>query len=145
MIILKSHIKFEYTVRPYLYKIIPDLRLMVWFKSSSLYNYIANGNCDVSLWYIREMVYEDISSYCGMVAFSSYSLDVEEEIFMKFAEPQRIQKGLEKYNHSCDYLFWLLDKFSKQELVEHAILVERELGKRNAENKMPVIKERFEL
>lgn len=120
-------------VRSYLYKIIPDLRLMVWFKSSSLYNYIANGNCDVSLWYIREMVYTDISNHCGMVKFASYSLNVESEIIIGFAKPQRIQKGLEEYNHSCDYLFWLLDKFSKQELNEHVILVERELGKRNAE------------
>ena len=142
---MKSWVEFEYTVRPYLYEIIPDLRLMSWFKSSSLYDHIANGNFDWSLWFIKEMVYEEIANHCSMVHFSSYSLSEESEIFMEFAEPQRIQEGLEKYNHSCDYLFWLLDKFSKQELNEHVILVERELGKRNTENKMLVIKERFEL
>ena len=130
---MKSWVEFEYTVRPYLYEIIPDLRLMAWFKSSSLYDRIANGNFNWSLWYIREMVYDDISNHCGMVEFSFYSMDTEEEIFARFAEPQRIQEGLEKYNHSYDYLFWLLNKFSKQELNEHTILVERELGKRNAE------------
>ena len=142
---MKSWVKFEYTVHPYLYEIIPDLRLMVWFKSSSLYDRIANGNFDWSLWFIKEMVYEEIANHCSMVKFSSYSLSEESEIFIEFAEPQRIQKGLEEYNHSCDFLFWLLDKFSKQGLNQNIILIERELGKRNAENKMSVIKERFEL
>ena len=106
---------------------------MTWFKSTSLYDYIDNGNFDWSLWYIKEMVYEDIASYCGMVKFASYNLSEESEIFMEFAEPQRIQKGLEEYNHSYDFLLWLLDKFSKQGLNEHVIIVEIELGKRNAE------------
>lgn len=141
---MKSWVKFEYTVLPYLYEIIPDLRLMAWFKSSSLYDYIANGNFDWSLWYIKEMVYEAIASHCGMVKFASYSLSEESEVFMEFAEPQRIQKGLEEYNHSCDFLFWLLDKFSKQGLNQNIILIERELGKRNAE-KAEQSKTRFSL
>ena len=138
---MKSWVKFE----PYLYEIIPDLRLMTWFKSSSLYAYIANRNFDWSLWYIKEMVYEEIANHCNMIKFSSYSLSEESEIFMEFAEPQRIQKGLEEYNHSYDFLLWLLDKFSKQGLNQNIILIERELGKRNAENKLPVTKERFKL
>ena len=131
-------------VQSYLYEIITDLRLIAWFKSSTTYNWIFHGNCNVPLWYIREIVYIQISSYCGFISYATYNFDEKSDVFIEFHEPRKIEERLNNYYHSCDYLFWLLDKFSKQELNEYTILVERELGKRNAE-KAEQSKTRFSL
>ena len=123
-------------VRSYLYEIIPDLRLMAWFKSSTTYNWIFHENCNVPLWYIREIIYIQISSYCGLISYATYNFDEKSDVFIEFHEPRKIEDGLNKYYHSYDYLLWLLNKLSERGLNQSVLIVEKELGKRNAENNM---------
>lgn len=85
---------------------------------------------------LKMFVYENI-------AFVSYVKIYAPTYLAVWNAPQEIEAGLKLYDHTADWLYWLLEQMIQDEFTEGIVIVEKEIERRgfNRQN----VTERFEL
>lgn len=137
-------------VEPYLKKLMPDpcLRL-AYEKYIEILNFVevveekywGNAPCDK----LKEKIYTDISLLSHLLDPNSGKMRKTEPytfaVHYDFSDPQAIDKGLHLYEHTPDYLRWLLDRMIEEEFHEGIVLVLHRLEEMGEESNA----ERFDL
>lgn len=96
-----------------LFEKVKDIRIILKYKQYF----------DKALSYDVNKLYGEISFVCGIIT-SPF-------IFAKcfwFSDIKNVEKGLKSYNHTPDYLRWLLDRMTEQDFREGIVLVEHRLA-----------------
>lgn len=94
---------------------------------------------------LKEKIYTDISLLSHLLDPNSGEVrKIEPYTFAthyNFSDPQTIDKGLHLYEHTPDYLRWLLDRMIEEEFYEGIVLVLHRLEEMGEESNV----ERFDL
>ena len=137
-------------IEPYLKKLMPDpcLRLaykkyieILEFVEIVEEKYWGDAPCDR----LKEKIYTDISLLSHLLDPTSGKVRKIERytfaVHYDFSDPQTIDKGLHLYEHTPDYLRWLLDRMIEEEFHEGIVLVLHRLEEMGEESNV----ERFDL
>lgn len=137
-------------IEPYLKKLMPDpcLRLsykkyigMLEFVEVVEEKYWGDAPCDK----LKEKIYTDISLLSHLLDPNSGKMRKTEPytfaVHYDFTDPQTIDAGLHLYEHTLDYLRWLLDRMIEEEFHEGIVLVLHRLEEMGEESNA----ERFDL
>lgn len=136
-------------VMPYLKKLMPDPVLRLAYEKSNRlvlsfpmpgyeYFYYDSAPCDD----LKDKIYRDISVLTGAFAQDRVELRVTKRgtfiTHYDFTDPQTIDAGLHLYEHTPDYLRWLLERMIEEDFREGIVLVEKrlaEIGALDEENR----------
>ena len=136
-------------VMPYLKKLMPDPvlrlsyekfnRLVLSFPMPGYeYFHYDSAPCDD----LKEKIYQDVTILSGMFDPYRYELRVTRRgtfiTHYDFTDPQTIDAGLHLYEHTPDYLRWLLERMIEEDFREGIVLVEKrlaEIGALDEENR----------
>lgn len=137
-------------IEPYLKKLMPDpcLRLsykkyigILEFVEVVEEKYWGDAPCDK----LKEKIYTDISLLSHLLDPNSGKMRKTEPytfaVHYDFTDPQTIDAGLHLYEHTPDYLRWLLDRMIEEEFHEGIVLVLHRLEEMGEESNV----ERFDL
>ena len=110
-------------------KYIPDIALRVEVERYSSINL-----CTPEI--VKTMIYHRIA-YC------SYIKHIEPTFLIVWNTPQGIEAGLKLYEHTADWLYWLLEQIMQDDFAEGALIVQKEIERRGFNRQS--VTERFDL
>ena len=137
-------------VMPYLKELMPDPVLRLSYERRANFPNIPilgfkyffdDAPCDD----LKEDIYKDITILSGLVDPDSCELRSKDHcmfiVHYDFTDPQTVDAGLHLYEHTSDYLRWLLDRMIEEEFHEGIVLVLHRLEEIGVQD----MKNRFDL
>lgn len=135
-------------VKPYLKELMPDPVLRLSYEKSAghfqtilpgfEYFWYDDAPCDE----LTYKVYNEITIISGITDPNSRSIrEIKKDVFIihyDFNYPQMVDAGLHLYEHTPEYLRWLLDRMIEEDFHAGIVLVEKrlaEIGATNEENR----------